>query len=157
MLAVIRPDSWNFPLLLHVFGAMILVGGLITAFSALVVGWKRGGPADALGFGRLGFRGLLYAALPGWFLMRFAGEWIASREGWGDVDEEPAWLGVGYITGDAGVLLLLISLILAGLGVRSLRKSGASSSTLIRVATVLVGLVLIAYLVAMWAMSAKPD
>jgi len=41
--------------------------------------------------------------------------------------------------------------------VRSLRKSGASSSTLIRVATVLVGIVLIAYLVAMWAMSAKPD
>ena len=68
-----------------------------------------------------------------------------------------AWLGVGYITGDAGGLLLIISIILAGLGVRSLRKSGASSSSLIRVSTVLVGIVLVAYLIAMWAMSAKPD
>ena len=28
VLAVIRPDSWNFPLFLHVLGAMILVGGV---------------------------------------------------------------------------------------------------------------------------------
>jgi hypothetical protein len=157
VLAVIRPDSWNFPLLLHVFGAMILVGGLITAAAALFVGWKRSTPADALGFGRLGFRALLYAAFPGWLLMRIAGEWVASREGWGDVDEEPAWLGIGYITGDAGGLLIIISLILSGLGVRSLRKSGADSSTMIRVSTVLVAIVLVAYLIAMWAMSAKPD
>ena len=157
VLAVIRADDINFPLLLHVLGAMILVGGLITAASALFVGWKRSTPADALGFGRLGFRALLYAALPGWFLMRFAGEWVASRGPWGGDDEEPAWLGIGYMTGEAGGLLLLISLILAGLGVRSLKKSGADSSTMIRVSTVLVAIVLVAYLVAMWAMSAKPD
>ena len=30
VLAAIRPDSWNFPLLLHVLGAMILVGGTLT-------------------------------------------------------------------------------------------------------------------------------
>jgi hypothetical protein len=34
-LAVIRPDSWNFPLFLHVLGAMILVGATLTAGSAL--------------------------------------------------------------------------------------------------------------------------
>ena len=27
VLAAIRPDDWNFPLLLHVLGAMLLVGG----------------------------------------------------------------------------------------------------------------------------------
>jgi hypothetical protein len=26
MLAAVRPDSWNFPLFVHVLGAMILVG-----------------------------------------------------------------------------------------------------------------------------------
>ena len=61
------------------------------------------------------------------------------------------------MTSEAGGLLLLISVILAGLGVRSLKKSGADSSTMIRVSTVLVAIVLVAYLVAMWAMSAKPD
>ena len=35
MIALIRPDSWNFPLFLHVLGAMILVGGLLTGASAL--------------------------------------------------------------------------------------------------------------------------
>lgn len=157
MLAAIRPDSWNFPLLLHVFGATVLVGGLVTAVSALFLGWKRATPADSLGFARVGFRSLLYVAFPGWILMRVAGEWIASREGWGDVDEEPAWLGIGYMTGEAGGLLLLISIILAGLGVRKLRLGGGSSSTLVRVATVLAAIVLVAYLVAAWAMSAKPD
>ena len=29
VLASIRPDSWNFPLFLHVLGAMILVGGTL--------------------------------------------------------------------------------------------------------------------------------
>ena len=31
VLAAIRPDDWNFPLLLHVLGAMLLVGGLLAA------------------------------------------------------------------------------------------------------------------------------
>ena len=30
LLAAIRPDDWNFPLFLHVLGAMILVGGTLT-------------------------------------------------------------------------------------------------------------------------------
>ena len=34
VLAAIRPDSWNFPLFVHVLGAMILVGGLLTGASA---------------------------------------------------------------------------------------------------------------------------
>ena len=37
LLALVRPDSWNLPLLLHIGGAMILVGGVLTAASALVV------------------------------------------------------------------------------------------------------------------------
>ena len=37
VLAAIRPDSWNFPLLVHVLGAMILVGGVLTAAAALVL------------------------------------------------------------------------------------------------------------------------
>ena len=30
VLATVRPDSWNFPLFVHVLGAMILVAGLVT-------------------------------------------------------------------------------------------------------------------------------
>ena len=28
MLALIRPDSWNFPLFLHVLGAIVLAGSI---------------------------------------------------------------------------------------------------------------------------------
>ena len=36
LLAVSRPTEWNFPLFVHVLGAMILVGGLLTGASTLL-------------------------------------------------------------------------------------------------------------------------
>ncbi len=157
MLAAIRPDDWNFPLLLHVLGASILLGALITAATAQLLAWKSRSPADVLPYARLSFRTLLFVAIPAWFLMRIAGEWIASK-GWNDVEPEPAWLGIGYLTAEAGGLLLLISTILAGIGARRLgRSNGEQGATLVRVATVLAVLLVIAYVIAVWAMSAKPE
>jgi uncharacterized membrane protein len=158
MLAAIRPDDWNFPLLLHVLGASLLLGALIAAVTAQLLAWRRRAPADVLPYARVSFRTLLFVAIPAWFLMRLAAEWIADKEGWNDVDEEPAWLGIGYITAEGGGLLLLISVILAGIGARRLgRSNGEKGEILVRVATVLAVLLVIAYVVATWAMSAKPD
>jgi hypothetical protein len=157
VLAVIRPDSWNFPLLLHALGALVLVGGLVVAVVAQFLGWRRQRHADVLALTRAGFHGLLFVALPGWVLMRAGAEWIYSKEGWGDVDDEPAWLGVGYITADGGGILLLASIILAGVAARRLGRSDAEGSVLGRVATGLATVALVAYLVAVWAMTGKPD
>jgi len=149
MLAAIRPDDWNLPLLLHVLGAMLLVGGLVTALTALYLGWRR----DAAPFTRLGFWTLLLVAFPAWWLMRIPGQWIASKENLDDV--EPAWLEIGYITAEGGGLLLLISIILTGIGTRRARLGGGPS-TFARIGTVLATIVLVAYVVTVWAMSAKP-
>ena len=157
MLAAIRPDDWNFPLLLHVLGASLLLGSLIAAVTAQLLAWNRGS-GDVVPYARLSFRTLLFVTIPAWFLMRIPGEWIATREGWDDVDEEPAWLGIGYLTAEAGGLLILISTILAGIGARRLGRSGGEKgATLVRIATVLVLLLVIAYVITTWAMSAKPD
>jgi hypothetical protein len=156
VLAIIRPDSWNVPLLLHVLGAMLLVGGLVTAVAAQVLGWRRGAPEDAVAFGRLAFRALLFVALPAWFLMRIGAEWIYSKEG-GSGDDDPAWLGIGFLTADLGGILLLLAVLLAGLGLRRLRRSGGATGMLVRFAAVPATVVLAAYLVAVWAMTAKPD
>jgi hypothetical protein len=157
MLAVIRPDDWNFPLLLHVLGASLLLGALIAALTAQLLAWKRRAPADVLPYARLSFRTLLFVAIPAWFLMRIPAEWVASK-GWDDVEPAPAWLDIGYMTAEAGGLLLLISVILAGFGSRRLgRSNGERGATLVRVATVLVVLLVIAYVITTWAMSAKPD
>ena len=157
MLAALRPDSWNFPLLVHVFGASILVGGLIVALTSQVVGWARETPAGALQLARLGFFSLLCVAVPGWILMRVGAQWIYTEERWDDVPLEPAWLGIGWITSEAGGLLILVATILGGLGARRLRQSGGTASTFVRIATVLTAIALIAYVVTVWAMSAKPD
>jgi hypothetical protein len=106
---------------------------------------------------RLGYRALLAVALPGWIVMRIGAEWIYSKEGWDDVPEsdQPAWLGIGYLLADLGGLILLVSLIVGGIGVRRLREGKGSS--LLRATLVLSLVLLAAYLVAVWAMAGKPD
>lgn len=149
MLAAIRPDSWNFPLLLHVGGAMILVGGVLSGASALA--FARG-EARIL---RLGYYSLLAVALPGYVLMFVGAEWIYSKEGLADAPIDSAWTAIGYVVAEAGGLLFLISLILGGIGVRRL---GSGRGTGLLKVTMGISLVLLAaYVVAIWAMSAKPD
>ena len=146
-LAAIRPDDWNLALFVHVLGAMILVGGVLTAASALV--FARGSVAML----RMGYFSLLAVALPGWILMRIGAQWIYDKEGF-EGGEEPTWLAIGWATADPGGALLLAGLIVGGVGVRRL-GDGAGSALL--KATMAISLVLLAaYVVAIWAMSGKP-
>jgi hypothetical protein len=150
IVAMVRPHGWDFPLFLHVLGAMILVGGLLAGASCLAL--ARG---DAR-FLRLGYRSLLAVALPGWLLMRVGAEWIASKEPWGKNGvPTPTWLNIGFILADAGGLILLVSLIVGGFGVRRLRagQGAALLKTTLALSVVLLG----AYVVAVWAMAGKPN
>ena len=149
LLAVSRPTEWNLPLFVHVLGAMILVGGLLTGASVLA--FARG---DAR-FLRLGYWTLAAVALPGWIVMFVGANWIYSEEGWDDVDDEPAWLGLGWTIAMLGALLVLIALIVGGIGVRRLRDGRGQG--LLKAAMVIAWIVLAAALVAVWAMSGKPD
>jgi hypothetical protein len=150
VLALLRPDSWDFPLFLHVLGATVLVGGLLAGVSSL--GFARGD----VRFLRLGYWSLLAVSLPGWILMRAGGEWIASREGWTNKGvDDPTWLGIGFLLADLGGLILLVTLIVGGVGVYRLREGKGSG--LIKATRWLSLLLLAAYLVAAWAMSGKPD
>ncbi|MEK6328173.1 MAG: hypothetical protein AABM66_11725 [Actinomycetota bacterium] len=149
VVAAIRPDAWNFSLLLHALGAMLLVATLVLAASALVLA-RRDGSASML---RLGYRSLLIGALPAWIVMRGAAEWIADEEGLTG-DQVPSWVDLGYSIADPGLLLLVVATVLAGLALR--RANRAAGDGFSRVSTVLVSLLLIAYLVAAWAMTTKP-
>jgi hypothetical protein len=150
VLAAVRPDDWNFPLFVHVLGAMILVAGLVTGASAL--GFARG-DAKML---RLGFWALMLVSFPGWVIMRLGAQWIYSREGWDNVPDNlvPSWIGIGFLTADLGGLILVITLILGGIGVR--RLQAGKSATLLKVTMVVSLVLLAAYVVAVWAMAGKP-
>jgi hypothetical protein len=151
VIAAIRPDSQNFPLFLHVFGAMILVGGTLTGASTLA--FARNDPR----FLRLGYWTLLIVALPAYIVMRIGAEWIYNKEHWDDIpdDDLPTWLELGRGLTDLGALVLLLSLVLGGIGVYRLRTGGGS--TLLKITMVLAVVLLAALIVAAWAMSGKPN
>ena len=149
--AVVRPDEWNFPLLVHVLGAMVLVGGLLAGGSVLAL--ARGD----VRFLRLGYWSLLAAALPGWVVMRIGAQWIYTEEGWDDLPDsaEPTWLSLGGFTADVGGVVLLVSLVVGGVGVYRLGQGRGSG--LLRATLVLSLVLLAAYIAAVWAMAGKPS
>jgi hypothetical protein len=143
MLALLRPDSWDFPLFLHVLGAVVLVGA--TAATALAS--SRAG--QSLLLRRVAFGTLIAVALPAWVLMRVAGQWIESKE---DIEGDPTWLGIGYMVGDIGLVVLLITTVVGWWSTRTPERRWPAQTVM-----ALASLYLIALLVAMWAMSGKPS
>jgi hypothetical protein len=151
---VVRPDSWNFPLFLHVAGAMLLVAALTVTAGALVLAWsRRDGEASAV-LMQFAWRTLLLAVIPSFLLMRIGAQWLADREGLADSDL--AWIGIGYTTGDFGGILLVLTTIVAFFAARRGRRPGGAPNVLGRLSAVLVLLLVAAYLVTVWAMAAKP-
>jgi hypothetical protein len=142
MLAILRPDSFNLPLFLHVLGAMVVTGATAAAFVGAVAArrwpWLRIVVA----------RTLVFATFPAWILMRLGGAWEDSRSPIGD---GAGWLGVGYIVADAGFVLLILAMIFGAVAVRRPQQTFA-----IRAVAVITGLYFVALIVAMVAMTGKP-
>jgi hypothetical protein len=148
MVATIRPDAWDFPLLVHVAGAMLLVGALVVVVASMGSALRRGDGAEVLT--GLAFRALLLGVLPAYILMRVGAEWIASKE---DVPDDVDWIGIGYMVSDGGLLLWIIAAVVAW---RAARRGAAGPGGLGRAVVVLSGVLLVAYAVAIWAMTTKP-
>jgi hypothetical protein len=140
LLAAIRPDDWNIALFVHILGAMLLVGALVLVLTSLA-------GRDL----RLGYRSLLLGVVPGWIVMRGSAEWIAEKEKVNDIDPTPAWVDIGYSVADPMLLLIIISTVCAGLAARRQSTGGLRTA-----AMVLVALMVVASVVAIWAMTTKP-
>jgi hypothetical protein len=151
-LVAVRADEQNLPLFVHVLGAALLVGGLLSA--ATILAFARGDGRSL----RRGYLTLLAVAFPGWIVMRIGAQWIYSEQGWDDLPEdfeEPTWLGFGYLAADLGGLVLLVSLVVGGVGVYRLRAGKGGG--LLKATMILALVLLAAYVVAAWAMAGKPD
>jgi hypothetical protein len=170
LLTTLRPTDWNFPLFIHVLGAMILVGGVLTGATALAL--ARGNLQQL----RFGYWALLFAGLPGLILMRLGATSIWSKESghsffWAifpHPSNDPRWIEIGGTVSDLGGAGLVLALILGWFGIR--RMDGATSDLLAKVPvvskmsgetllrlTMLISLALLAgYVLAVWAMAGKP-
>ena len=145
MIAVVRPDSWNLPLFVHVLGAIALFG---STASLAVVAWAGVRRPERALLARLAFRTAAAVVLPSWALARAGAAWIASRE---DIKGSPGWLTLGSVVTEGGLLLLLVA---TGLAYWWHRRAGEGWQG--RAVAVLASLYLVALAVAWWAMSAKP-
>jgi hypothetical protein len=154
MILLIRPDSWNFPLLLHVGGAMLLVASLTVAIVAFVQSWREPDPDGAARLFRFGALTMFFAALPSFLVMRGAAQWIVSKEHL--ENSNASWIGIGFGTSDVSGLILIITLILTGIALRRSRR-GAGLGKLAKVGGALPLLLMVLYLVAIWAMTTKPS
>jgi hypothetical protein len=171
MLALIRPDSWNFPLFIHILGATVLVGGVLTGASALRFA---NGSIRML---RTGYGSLLYVALPGLIVMRIGAAliWHKYNPNHGLIwavfphpGDDPTWIEIGGTVADLGAGLLVLALILGWFGLK--RTEGATGDFLTKVPvvskmtgetllryTMLISIVLlVGYVLAIWAMGGKP-
>ena len=151
-LAILRTPDWETSLFFHVLGAMLLVGSLVVVVTALLVAWRRDDRDQEVPATRFAFRALLFAVLPSFILMRVAAEWVQNES---PFDDDAGWIGVGYITSDLGVPLFIIATVLSGLGLRRLGRDGGP--TLGRIAALVAAIMLGAFVVAIWAMTTKPE
>ena len=91
MLAVVRPDSWNLLLFIHIAGAMALVAALVVAAYAIPIARTRGDQPAA----QFAYRVLWRAVLPAWIVMRVGAALIGDKE---NIPDDPSWLGIGFST-----------------------------------------------------------
>jgi hypothetical protein len=149
-LAAIRPDDWNLPLFVHLLAAFTLIGALVLAAS-LLFAVRRDGSVELT---RLGFRSLLIVALPALIVTRLAAQWIASEEGLEDADL--TWIDIGYLSTDAGFLVLVGATVAAGVAVRRASRQAGAGAGGSALAAWLVTLLIIVYAVMIWIMATKP-
>ena len=163
------PSSWNLPLLVHVTGAMILVGGMLAAATALI---SAHGDEKRL---RLGYYSLLFVAFPGMILTKLGATLIWSKESPHSLigaafphRDDPNWIMIGGTVLDGGGGLLVLGLILGWFGLR--RMDGRENDflakvpvlkkmtgeTLLKLTTIISVVLLAGYVAVIWAMGAKP-
>ena len=152
VLAAVRPDEVNFPLFVHILGAMALVGSLLLAGTVLTSALRDGSATLT----RLGYKALLIGALPAWLVTRVFAQIVLDKPVY-DAVEEQTWVEIGFISTEPALLLLIGAVVAAGVGSRKALREGVPVGTSGRVAAVLTWLMVAIYVLTIWAMTAKPE
>ena len=155
MLAAIRPDEQSFALLLHLVGATIVFGAP-ARMRDLVCCSRAARPAC---YGSATSRFCLSGS-PGWILMRLAGQWLFDQQNWSELPDQldnPAWLEASGSSSQTGEACSSSSPSQsAAIGMRRL-QTGNGSTALLKTTMAISLILTLAYAVAVWAMTGKPN
>jgi hypothetical protein len=154
MVAILRSGAWEWALFFHVLGAFVLVGSIVLVAVAAVASLRGETPESAVTLRRVGLRTLLFFVVPSYLLTRLTAEWVRAEDVFPD---ETTWIDIGYMVTDAGLILLIALLVLGWLSLRQVRRGASVRSVLARAYAVVAPVYLVALLVAVWAMTTKPD
>jgi hypothetical protein len=152
VIAALRPDDVDFPLFVHVLGAMVLVGSLLLAGIVLAGAWREGAAAPT----RAAYKVLLIGALPAWLVTRVFAQILLDKPIY-EPSEESTWVEIGFISTEPMLLLLIGAIVAAGVGSRKALRENVAVGTSGRVAAALTWLLVAVYVVTIWAMTTKPD
>ena len=148
LLTTIRPDEWNFPLFLHIVGAMGFVVGALSTAAYYLFRARRDGSAALT---RVGFRTLLYAGIPSYLVGRLSAQWLLDKEGLG----EPRTPGSTSASSSPTSGSCCCSPRPSRPAIAARRAEGSVGSGP-AIAAWCCSVLLVAYTVALWAMATKP-
>lgn len=152
MLAAIRAGDVNIALFVHILGAMLLVGSLLAVAYTRVLAARA---TEGTGMiDRLTFKATILGVLPAYIVMRGGAQWVEAQENLPKEVEDSTWLGIGYMAADLGALLVLASVIVSVVGLRRIPDGGGRGGA--KAVGIMAALLVVVYVVAIWAMSAKP-
>jgi hypothetical protein len=152
VIAALRPDDVDFVLFMHVLGAMVLVGSLLLAGVVLAGAWRDGAAVPV----RTAYKVLLIGALPAWLVTRVFAQIVLDKPYYKPFEEQ-AWVEIGFISTEPMLLFLIGAIVAAGVGSRKALRENVAVGSSLRVATVLTWLLVVVYLVTVWAMTTKPE
>ena len=145
MVAVLRGNAIDFPLFLHVLGAVVLFGAVASVALLTIASLRI--PQHGQLLRGVAFVTMLAAVWPGFLAMYVAGLWVLDREGY-EEDKPPGWVLAGIGIAEGGLVLLIALTVLVWL---SRRRRAATLW-----AAGLAILYLLALAVGWFAMTTKP-
>ena len=153
MIAVLRPDSWNWLLLFHLLAAFALVGGVLTVVFVSFAAGRKAWPAQVPLLRAIAFRTNLVVVLPAFIAVHVFGDLLANRE---YKHGDPDWLSAGFAITDIALIVGGVLLTLLQFWVLRRTRAGEAGGWQAGLASYLPAVILAALVSVIVLMAGKP-
>jgi hypothetical protein len=153
MIAVLRPDSWNWLLLFHLLAAFALVGGVLTVVLVSLATARKAWPEQVPLLRAIAFRTNLVVVLPAFIAVHVFGDLLANRE---YKHGDPDWLSAGFAITDIALIVGGVLLTLLQFWVLRRTRAAQAGGWQAGVATYLPAVILAALVSVIVLMAGKP-